>query len=118
MFNSNARSVGLFLYPLNDCKGFAASRVLHDFYELDPEQLGFYGGGALDGRFDYAPCFFASRGLPEETPRWGKRFIVTLSHNFARTMEIHGCGASQPVETNRFSLDPELKSHGACPLCG
>src|SRR5262249_5298154 len=45
MFNSNARSVGLFENPLNDYKGFAASRVLHDFYELDPQKVGFIGGG-------------------------------------------------------------------------
>src|SRR5205823_8571759 len=33
--------------PLNDYKGFAVSRVLHDFYELDPQKVGFYGGGGL-----------------------------------------------------------------------
>jgi choline dehydrogenase-like flavoprotein len=54
MFNSNARCVGLFEHPLNDYKGFADSRVLHDFYELDAQKVGFYGGGALDARFDFA----------------------------------------------------------------
>ena len=43
MFNSNARCVGLFEHPLNDYKGFADSRVLHDFYELDAQKVGFYG---------------------------------------------------------------------------
>jgi choline dehydrogenase-like flavoprotein len=115
MFNSNARSVGLFEHALNDYKGFAASRVLHDFYTLDPQKVGFYGGGALDGRFDYTPYFFALTGLPPETPRWGKSFKAALSHNFARTMEIHCTGTSLPVETNSFSLDPELKDAWGLP---
>jgi choline dehydrogenase-like flavoprotein len=115
MFNSNARSVGLFEHPLNDYKGFVASRVLHDFYELDPQKVGFYGGGTLDGRFDYTPYFFALTGLPKETPRWGKSFKAALSHNFVRTMEIHCTGTSLPVETNSFSLDPELKDAWGLP---
>jgi choline dehydrogenase-like flavoprotein len=115
MFNSNARSVGLFERPLNDYKGFAASRVLHDFYELDPQKVGFYGGGALDGRFDFTPYFFAITGLPTETPRWGKTFKATLSHNFTRTMQIHCTGTSLPVEANSFSLDPELKDAWGLP---
>jgi choline dehydrogenase-like flavoprotein len=115
MFNSNARSVGLFENPLNDYKGFAASRVLHDFYELDPQKVGFYGGGALDGRFDYTPYFFALTGLPSDTPRWGKHFKKALGHNFTRTMEIHCTGTSLPVETNSFSLDPDLKDAWGLP---
>src|SRR5262249_10150201 len=59
MFNTSARSVGLFEHELNDYKGFADSRVLHDFYELDSQKVGFYGGGGLDARFDYTPYFFA-----------------------------------------------------------
>src|SRR5215475_3102506 len=115
MFNSNARSMGLFENPLNDYKGFAASRVLHDFYELDPQKVGFYGGGALDGRFDYTPYFFAMTGLPDDTPRWGKDFKKALGHNFTRTMEIHCTGTSLPMEANGFSLDPELKDAWGLP---
>ncbi len=35
MLNSGAISLGVFDHPLNDYKGFAVSRILHDFYELD-----------------------------------------------------------------------------------
>jgi len=52
MFNSNGIARGLFNHPLNDYKGFAVSRILHDFYELDPQKVGFYGGGGLDARLD------------------------------------------------------------------
>ena len=115
MFNSNARCVGLFEHPLNDYKGFAVSRVLHDFYQLDPQIMGFYGGGALDARFDFTPFFFAVGGLPPETPRWGDSFKAALSHNFSRTMEIHSSGTSLPLETNNFSLDPDVKDAWGLP---
>jgi choline dehydrogenase-like flavoprotein len=109
MFNSNSRVEGVFEHPLNDYKGFAASRTIHDFYELDPQKVGFYGGGALDARFDLTPYFFALLGLPPETPRWGSGFKSALRHNFTRTMSIHCTGTSLPLESNSFSLDPDLK---------
>jgi choline dehydrogenase-like flavoprotein len=115
MFNTSARSVGLFEEPLNDYKGFVTSRLLHDFYELDAQKVGFYGGGGLDARFDYTPYFFAMTGLPPDTARWGKSFKKDLGHNFARTMEIHSGGTSLPLETNNFSLDPDLKDAWGLP---
>src|SRR5215467_6926612 len=51
MLNSGGISLGVFDEQLNDYKGFAVSRILHDFYELDPQKVGFYGGGGLDARF-------------------------------------------------------------------
>jgi choline dehydrogenase-like flavoprotein len=115
MFNSGASAVGVFEHPLNDYKGFVVSRVLHDFYELDPQKVGFYGGGGLDARFESTPIFFALGGLPPEMPRWGKEFKAALSHNFIRTMEIDCAGTSLPVETNSFSLDPDLKDAWGLP---
>src|SRR5207244_3258560 len=72
MFNSGGVVTGQFEHPLNDYKGYAVSRVLHDFYELDPQKVGFYGGGGLDARFDFTPISFAFGGLPPGTPRWEK----------------------------------------------
>ena len=115
MFNSNARVEALFEHPLNDYKGFAVSRTIHDFYELDPQKVGFYGGGALDARFDLTPYFFAMSGLPPETPRWGTNFKSALRHNFTRTMGIHCTGTSLPLESNSFSLDPDLKDAWGLP---
>ena len=40
MLNSGAISLGMFEHPLNDYKGFAVSRILHDFYEMDPQKVG------------------------------------------------------------------------------
>jgi choline dehydrogenase-like flavoprotein len=115
MFNSNARVEGLFEHPLNDYKGFAVSRTVHDFYELDAQKVGFYGGGALDARFDLTPYFFAMSGLPPETPRWGTNFKSALTHNFTRAMGIHCTGTSLPLESNSFSLDPDLKDAWGLP---
>jgi choline dehydrogenase-like flavoprotein len=115
MFNSGALSVGVFEHPLNDYKGFAVSRILHDFYELDPDKVGFHGGGGLDARFDMTPISFALGGLPPGSPRWGKSFKDVLSNNFTRTVEILCHGTSLPVENNSFSLDPDLKDAWGLP---
>ena len=115
MFNSGALSVGVFEHPLNDYKGFAVSRILHDFYELDPDKVGFHGGGGLDARFDMTPINFALGGLPPGSPRWGKSFKDVLSNNFTRTVEILCHGTSLPVENNSFSLDPDLKDAWGLP---
>jgi choline dehydrogenase-like flavoprotein len=118
MLNSGGVATGVFEHPLNDYKGFAVSRLVHDFYELDHEKVGFYGGGGMDARFDITPVAFALGALPPGTPSWGKGFKDTLANNFTRTMEIFGHGTSLPVENNSFSLDPDLKDAWGLPaLC-
>ena len=115
MFNSGGTVTALYEHPLNDYKGYCVSRVLHDFYELDAQKVGFYGGGGLDARFDFTPITFGFGGLPPGTPRWGKDFKSALAHNFSRTMEIFCHGTSLPVENNSFSLDPDLKDAWGLP---
>src|SRR5215467_2293197 len=109
MLNSGGISLGVFDEQLNDYKGFAVSRILHDFYELDPQKVGFYGGGGLDARFDMTPIGFATGFLPPGSPRWGKEYKALLAHNFTRTMEVFSHGTSLPVENNSMSLDPDVK---------
>jgi choline dehydrogenase-like flavoprotein len=118
MLNSGGVTNAVFEHPINDYKGFAVSRVLHDFYELDPQKVGFCGGGGLDARFDFTPISFALGALPPGSPRWGSAYKKALAHNFTRTIEIFAHGTSLPVETNSFSLDPELKDAWGLPaLC-
>jgi len=114
MPNSSALALAVFDEPLNDYKGPAVSRIMHDFYELDPK-LGLYGGGGLDARFDFTPISFALNGLPADAPRWGAGFKQALAHNFARTLEIFCHGTSLPVESNSFSLDPDVKDAWGLP---
>jgi len=115
MLNSGAISMAVFDEPLNDYKGFAVSRILHDFYELDAQKLGFYGGGGLDARFDVTPIRFAMDNLPPGTPRWGQNFKSALEHNFTRSLEIFAHGTSLPVEDNSFSLDDDVKDAWGLP---
>ncbi|MGB2627244.1 MAG: GMC family oxidoreductase [Candidatus Acidiferrum sp.] len=115
MPNSGTVAAGVFEEPLNDYKGYAVSRIFHDFYQLDKEKLGFYGGAGFDARFDMTPVTFASMGVPPGTPRYGEQFKKTLKHNFVRTMEIFGHGTSLPIESNSFSLDPEIKDAWGLP---
>ncbi|HKW61100.1 MAG TPA: GMC family oxidoreductase [Candidatus Acidoferrum sp.] len=120
MMNSGPSAMAVFEHPLNDYKGVAVSRILHDFYELDPQKVGFCGGGGLDARFDMTPISFATvgydmGGLPPQTPKWGKEFKATLAHNYTRTVEIVSHGTSLPVEANSFSLDPDLKDAWGLP---
>jgi choline dehydrogenase-like flavoprotein len=115
MLNSGAISLGTFEHPLNDYKGFAVSRILHDFYELDAKKVGFCGGGGLDARFDITPIGFALNGLAPGTPRWGHDFKKALGQNFTRTMEVFSHATSLAVEDNSFSLDPDLKDAWGLP---
>lgn len=115
MPNGGALAFGLMEEPLNDYKGFCVSRIFHDFYELDHEKVGWYGGGGLDARFDFTPASFAMGGLPPDTPKWGKEFKKALRHNFTRTMEIFCHGTSLAVESNSFSLDPDVKDAWGLP---
>ena len=118
MLNSGGVTNAVFDQPLNDYKGFAVSRLLHDFYELDPQKVGFYGGGGIDARFDLTPVAFALGGLPPGTPSWGKTFKNALANNFNRTLELFCHGTSLAVENNSFSLDPDLKDAWGLPaLC-
>jgi choline dehydrogenase-like flavoprotein len=115
MPNSHAMAFAVMEEPLDDYKGFAVSRVIHDFYEIDYHKVGFYGGGGMDARFDTTPASFALSHLPPRTPTWGKEFKNALRQNFTRTFEIFCHGTSLPVESNGFSLDPNVKDAWGLP---
>ena len=108
MFNTGAMAGGLFDHPLNEYKSIQATRVMHDFYELDPK-LGFYGGGGLDARFQLTPISFAQMGLPSTQPQWGSDYKKALQKYFTHTMCIMGHGTSLPLADNSITLDPTLK---------
>ena len=50
MFNTDPMRQGTFEHELNDYKSIEVTRILQDFYEVDPK-LGFYGGGGISARF-------------------------------------------------------------------
>jgi len=116
MINGYHQVYATFDEPLNDYKSVAVSRVLQDFYELDPK-LGFYGGGGLDARFGMTPMSFALGAMPSGAPSWGKAYKDWLE-SYSRTMIVASHAASLPVETNSITLDADLKDAWGLPaLC-
>jgi choline dehydrogenase-like flavoprotein len=114
MINGFSMVHAVFEQPLNDYTSAAVSRVLHDFYEIDP-RLGFYGGGGLDARFGQTPIGFALGSVPPDVPRWGKAYKNWLAETFSRSMYVACHATSLPVEDNSFSLDPDLKDAWGLP---
>jgi choline dehydrogenase-like flavoprotein len=117
MVNGFSVVLATFEQPLNDYTSAAVSRVLHDFYEIDP-RLGFYGGGGLDARFGRTPINFALGAVPAGIPRWGKAYKNWLAESFSRSMYVSCHATSLPVEDNSISLAPDLKDAWGLPaLC-
>lgn len=114
MINGFSSVLAVFDQPLNDYTSAAVSRVLHDFYELDPK-LGFYGGGGLDARFGRTPITFALGSVPPGIPRWGQAYKKWLAETFSHSMYVSSHATSLPVEANSFSLDPDLKDDWGLP---
>jgi len=106
-------SAGVFEHPLNDFKSVHVSRVIHDFYEIDPKH-GLFGGGGLDGRFDLYPVGFALSGFAPAMPQWGREFKKNL-RDFPRMMYVLSHNAALAVETNTVTLDPEVKDAWGLP---
>ncbi len=114
MVDTGVSAQALFEDPLYDYRGANVSRVVHDYYDSDAKR-GFYGGGGIDARFDWAPINFALSGLPPDVPRWGEGFKAALAGYFPRTMRLLAHSTCLPVETNSISLDPELKDAWGLP---
>ncbi len=111
MFNGYTSVAGLFDEPVNAYKSVPATRVVHDFYELDPA-LGFYGGGGIDGRHPSrgTPLGYAlMSGFLFGGASWGKEYKDKLAHDFAHVAAFDGHTTSLPVSSNNISLDPEVQ---------
>src|SRR5260370_29478599 len=113
MFDSGAMSAGVFEHPLNDFKSVHVSRVIHDFYEIDPKH-GLFGGGGLDGRFDLYPVGFALGGFAPDMPQWGSEFKKNL-RDFPRMMYTLSHHMALAVESNSITLDPVAKDAWCLP---
>jgi len=116
MFNGWSWSVGLFEHPVNAFKSIPATRVIHDFYSLDPA-LGFYGGGGIDARCpaDGSPIAAADWAVPGDGPQWGQAYKDSLRDIFTHTAAFVGHTTSLPQPTNSVSLDPEVKDRWGRP---
>ena len=109
MFNGYSAVLGIMDEPVNGHKSVPATRVVHDFYELD-SSLGFYGGGGIDSRHPSrgAPMDFALNPSAFTGLSWGSDFKKNLSHEFSHSLSFDGHTTSLPLATNNVSLDPEV----------
>jgi choline dehydrogenase-like flavoprotein len=116
MPNGHSLTQAIFDEPLNEYKSVQVTRIVHDFYENDP-QRGFYGGGGIDARafIQATPVLFAENGLPPGSPRWGKQHKDLLRHTFTRRMAMLTSSTTLAQETNNITLDPDLKDAAGRP---
>jgi choline dehydrogenase-like flavoprotein len=114
MPNGGAMVGGLFEHEVNGYKGTHVSRVIHDFYQLDPK-LGLHGGGGIDTRWDTYPTGFGIWGMSPKGPQWGREWKQLLRHGFNRSLYALSHTTCLPLETNRITLDPDLKDAWGLP---
>ena len=111
MFNGHSSVTGLFDAPVNAWKSVPTTRVVHDFYELDPN-LGFYGGGGIDGRHPTrgVPLGFGLvSGQVFDGPSWGVGYKNNLAYEFSHVAAFNGHTTSLPQGSNNVTLDPTYK---------
>ncbi|HET6630413.1 MAG TPA: GMC family oxidoreductase [Woeseiaceae bacterium] len=110
MFNGHTAADGVFEHELNEYKGVQVTRIIHDFYESDP-QRGFYGGGGIDARpfLSATPIMHAMLGGPPGGPTWGAGYKESVAWRYSHQMSILGSTTSLPVDSNNITLDPTHK---------
>ncbi len=116
MFNGYTSVIGLFPEPVNAYKSVPATRVIHDYYELDPN-LGFYGGGGIDGRH-YSrgtPLGSALGGSYFGDNNWGSDYKKSLQQEFTHTAAFDGHTTSLPLTSNNVTLDPNVQDKWGRP---
>jgi choline dehydrogenase-like flavoprotein len=116
MFNGGGSAAGLFSEPVNAHKSIPVTRVVHDFYTLDP-RLGLFGGGGFTDRSLSAgrPMGAAMAGGRFSGARWGSDFKKGLEEEFTHTASFNGHTTSIPMASNTVSLDPNVKDKWGRP---
>ncbi|MDP1932049.1 MAG: GMC family oxidoreductase [Gammaproteobacteria bacterium] len=116
MFNGSSNAAGLFPEPVNAHKSIPTTRVIHDFYTIDPS-LGFYGGGGIDCRSltRGLPMAAAMRGGTFSGSSWGSDFKKDLMMEFTHTASFNGHCTTLPLSTNNVTLDPTVKDKWGRP---
>lgn len=116
MFNGWSWTVGMFEHPVNAYKSIPTTRVIHDYYSLDPA-LGFYGGGGIDARSpsDGTPIASALWAGPPDGPQWGEAYKQSLRETFTHTAAFVGHTTSLPLPSNSVSLDPTVRDRWGRP---
>ncbi len=116
MFNGSSSVAGMFEQPVNAYKSVPTTRVIHDFYSIDPSE-GFYGGGGIDARHlsRGLPMAFAMRESRFSGNSWGSEFKNQLAREFSHSCSFNGHTTSLPLSSNNVTLDPVVKDKWGRP---
>ena len=117
MFNGYSEVAGLFPEPVNAFKSIPATRVVHDWYEIDPAE-GFYGGGGIDGRHPVRSGTAMESAIASSMfggPTWGSEYKALLREDFTHTAAFDGHTTSLPLDSNNITLDPEVQDKWGLP---
>ena len=117
MFNGFSEVSGLFPEPVNAFKSIPATRVVHDWYEIDPAE-GFYGGGGIDGRHPVRSGTAMESAIASSMfggPTWGSEYKALLREEFTHTAAFDGHTTSLPLDSNNITLDPEVRDKWGLP---
>lgn len=117
MFNGFSEVAGLFPEPVNAHKSIPATRVVHDWYEIDPAE-GFYGGGGIDGRHPVRSGTAMESAIASSMfggPSWGSEYKTLLREEFTHSAAFDGHTTSLPVDSNNITLDPEVRDKWGLP---
>lgn len=117
MFNGFSEVAGLFPEPVNAFKSIPATRVVHDWYEIDPAE-GFYGGGGIDGRHPVRSGTAMESALASSMfggPTWGGEYKSLLREEFTHSAAFDGHTTSLPLDSNNITLDPEVRDRWGLP---
>lgn len=117
MFNGYSEVAGLFPEPVNAFKSIPATRVVHDWYEIDPAE-GFYGGGGIDGRHPVRSGTAMESAIASSMfggPTWGSEYKSLLREDFTHSAAFDGHTTSLPLDSNNITLDPEVRDKWGLP---
>lgn len=109
-------TAGTFEQPVNAYKSIPTTRVMHDFYSVDPG-LGFYGGGGIDSRCPSSgmPLGSALLSVAPAVPKWGSAYKQALRKAFTHTAAFTGHTTALPMMSNSISLDPDVRDRWERP---
>jgi choline dehydrogenase-like flavoprotein len=115
MFHPYGMVTGVFPEPLEGYKGPTGCCIMsQEFYETDRER-GFVRGYSFEILRGFGPVYTALWGMGTGRLAWGAEHHPTYGALFDRTAGMVAICEDLPEESNRVTLDPELKDADGIP---
>lgn len=101
--------------PIEGYKGsFGAPLYSHEFYHSDTDR-GFVNGFGMQVARSFGSAYAAMGTHTGHTAPWGEGHRKFFNEHFANHLMVFMFGEDLPVETNRVTLDPEVKDSSGLP---